>query len=436
MSLFDAVVKNDYDLVKKLIENKVNINDTNEDEETPLMVASQYGNFEISKLLISNGADVNLTDKYKQTPLHWASLKGHLRICELLISSGADVNYVDEYERTPLHLAAENNHFLVCKLLIRSGANINHINIDNEKPIDLAIDNKIIKLLIENGADKQIDITDKNVLENFVYTKAPDIGIKKNLEYFDLSFPSPVIDEKSPRAIYDKLTHSGQITMLGSEFGQLFKIRIEHPDLYELFENYKNLSENPKIDCAFQVLFSLGLRDIKSSKRNSKVINKLGKYKKAIGVNVDDLNEYLEQIFGLRKNSLLSTYYDRFNCNYFNVNLSDGLATILFLNFDTDAHYVIVFKSGGMLFIFDPQKPIIFECQEIEDYYPKISGFRVIHLNPDVTIEDKPLLIEKCSLPMFALGRKPKKTKSRKSRKSKKSKKSKTKKRRPPSLIQ
>jgi hypothetical protein len=209
----------------------------------------------------------------------------------------------------------------------------------------------------------------------------------------------------------------------------LFKIRIEHPDLYELFENYKNLSENPEIDCAFQVLFSLGLRDIKSSKRDSKVINKLDKYKKASGVNVDDLNEYLEQIFGLRKNSLLSTYYDRFNCNYFNVNLSDGLATILFLNFDTDAHYVVVFQSGSMLFIFDPQKNIILECQEIEDYYPKINGFRVIHLNPDVTIEDKPLLIENCSLPMFALGRKTRKTK--KSKKSKKTKKSKTKKRRP-----
>ena len=433
MSLFDAVVKKDYDLVKELIENKVNINDTNEDEETPLMVASQYGNFEISKLLIINGADVNLTDKYKQTPLHWASLKGHLHICELLISSGADVNYVDEYERTPLHLAAENNHFLVCKLLIRSGADINHINIDNEKPIDLAMDNKIIKLLIENGADKQNDITDKNMSDDFVYTKAPNKGIKKNLEDFAIGSSSPVIDENSPRAIYDKLTHSGQITMLGSEFGPLFKIRIEHPDLYELFENYKNLSENPEIDCAFQVLFSLGLRDIKSSKRNSNVINKLGKYNKAIGVNVDDLNEYLEQIFGLRKNSLLSTYYHRFNCNYFNVNLSDGISTILFLNFDTYSHYVVVFKSGGMLFIFDPQKNIIFECQEIEDYYPKINGFRVIHLNPDVTNEDKPLLIEKCSLPMFALGRKPKKTKkTKKPKKSRKTKKSKTKKRRHP----
>jgi hypothetical protein len=421
MSLFDADAKNEYNLVKQIIdEKKVDINYTNEDGETPLIVASQLGHLHICELLISSGADVKSVDKYKQTALHWASLKGHLSICELLISNGADVNYVDEYGRIPLHLASENNHFLVCKLLIRSGADVNRKNNDGETPIILTMNYKIIKLLIENGADTKInidtDIADKNVLEDFIYKKAPEQMVKKNLEDFDFGSLSPVdkshVNEKSPRTVYDKLIHSGQITMLGSEFGPLFKIRIEHPDLYELFENYKNLSENPDIDCAFQVLFSLGLRDIKSSKRNSNVINKLGKYNKAIGVNVDDLNEYLEQIFGLQKNSLLSTYYQRFNCSYFNVNLNDGLSTILFLNFDTYSHYVVVFKSDGMLFIFDPQKTIIFECQEIEDYYPKINGFRVIHLN--ATIEDKPLRVEKCNLPMFAKGKKTKKTKKSK----------------------
>jgi len=469
MSLFDAAAKNDYDLVKQIIDEKqVDINDTNEDgetslliasrkghlpicellinngsnvndvnkqgetplhlalrhlpvcellirngadinhknmdEETPLLIASQLGNRLACELFIRNNADVNSVDKYRQTSLHWASLKGHLSICELLIINGANVNYEDEYGRMPLHLASENNHFLVCKLLIRSGADINHKDNDEHTPFEYAMENKNYKII-------------KLWPEELAYTTAPDIGIKKNLEFFDVDSSSPA-DEKSPRAVYDKLTHSGQITMLGSEFGPLFKIRIEHLDLYELFENYKNLSENPDIDCAFQVLFSLGLRDIKSSKRNSNVINKLGKYNKAIGVNVDDLNEYLEQIFGLQKNSLLSTYYQRFNCSYFNVNLNDGLSTILFLNFDTYSHYVVVFKSDGMLFIFDPQKTIIFECQEIEDYYPKINGFRVIHLN--ATIEDKPLRVEKCNLPMFAKGKKTKKTK--KTKKSKKPK--------------
>jgi len=433
MSLFDEAEKKEYNLVKQIIdEKKVDINYTNEDGETPLIVASQLGYLLVCKLLINSGADINSVDKYRQTSLHWASLKGHLSICELLISNGADVNYEDEYGRMPLHLASENNHFLVCKLLIRSGADVNHKNNDGETPIILTMNYKIIKLLIENGADTKInidtDIADKHVLEDFIYKKAPEQLVRKNLEDFDLSpvDKSPVdksyadksyadksyadksyadksyADEKSPRAVYDKLIHSGQITMLGSEFGPLFKIRIEHPDLYELFENYKNLSENPEIDCAFQVLFSLGLREVNISKRNSAVINKLSKYNKAVGINVDDLNEYLEQIFDLEKNSLLPIEYERFICNYFNVNLSDGQSTILLLRFDTYLHYVVVFKTDGMLFIFDPQKPIIFECQEIEDYYPNIIGFFVIQLNS--TIENKPLIIEKCTLPIVALG--------------------------------
>ena len=417
MSLFDEAEKKEYNLVKQIIdEKKVDINYTNEDGETPLIVASQLGYLHICELLISSGADINSVDKYRQTSLHWASLKGHLSICELLISNGADVNYEDEYGRIPLLLASENNHVKVCKLLIRSGSNINHKDNDDKTPIDLAIDYKIIKLLIENGADKNIDITDKKVQEELFYKKAPEKLVRKNLEDYVFGTDKSSADEKSPRTAYDKLIHSRQITMLGGEVGSLFKIRIEHPDLYELFENYKNLSENPKIDCAFQVLFSLGLREVNISKRNSAVINKLSKYNKAVGVNVDDLNEYLEQIFDLQKKSLMATHYQRFNCSYFNVNLSDGLSTILFLNFDTYSHYVVVFKSDGMLFIFDPQKTIIFECQEIEDYYPNIIGVFMIQLN--ATIEDKPLLVEKCSLPIFALGKN--KMTSKKSKKMKK----------------
>jgi hypothetical protein len=125
----------------------------------------------------------------------------------------------------------------------------------------------------------------------------------------------------------------------------------------------------------------------------------------------------LEQIFDLRKNSLLSKFYKEITRNHFKYILKDGLATILLLNFDTYAHFVVAFRSGKMVWIFDPQntnkkgEPIIFEYIEIEDYYPDINGFQLIHLNPDITIEDKPLIIEKCNLPMFAMGKKTKKSK-------------------------
>jgi hypothetical protein len=77
------------------------------------------------------------------------------------------------------------------------------------------------------------------------------------------------------------------------------------------------------------------------------------------------------------------------------------------------------------VFLFDPQetkygKHTIFNIIEIEDYYPDTLGFSLILLNPDEIIENKPLIIDKCNLPIFAYGNK----KSRKSRKFKKSRKS------------
>ena len=185
MSLFDAVAKNDYNLVKELIKDKnVNINETTAHGETPLMVASQ---------------------------------KGHLSICELLISNGADVNSVDEYGRIPLHLASENNHFLVCKLLIESGADVNHKDINKQTPIIAPIENKNYKILhlLLKTANTTSRLKDKNLLEDLAYSTASDIGIKKNLEFFDLDSPSQV-DENSPRVVYDRLVHRIQVTMLGS----------------------------------------------------------------------------------------------------------------------------------------------------------------------------------------------------------------------------
>ena len=76
-----------------LIEAGADINLANNDDYTPLFVASQKGHMEVVRELLAAGADHTLAwiidDQRKETPLEAAHLHGHHRIVQLLEEHGA-----------------------------------------------------------------------------------------------------------------------------------------------------------------------------------------------------------------------------------------------------------------------------------------------------------------------------------------------------------
>ena len=221
-----------------------------------------------------------------------------------------------------------------------------------------------------------------------------------------------------------------KIKMLGTKHGELFKIKINYPNIFELFQNYRNLSKHPDIDCGLQVLFSLGLREINASKHNAFVINKLGEYNKSSGISVDDFIEYLIKIFDLQEDSFVERQYTHETiCAYLIDNLLEGHSSIIILDFDKFSHMLVTFKYDGIVYFFDPQLslygkneqhvPPIFRCDDILHHYDSpINYFYTLQLKPG--IKDKTLIVDKCNLPLFARGRKTKKANKRKTRKPKK----------------
>ena len=70
--------------------------------------------------------DVDEVDDQGQTPLHVAAFENQLNIIKLLLRKGADCNALDSKSWTPLHCAASAWNFKACQLLLQTGkANVN-----------------------------------------------------------------------------------------------------------------------------------------------------------------------------------------------------------------------------------------------------------------------------------------------------------------------
>uniref|UniRef100_A0A2C9KNN2 Uncharacterized protein n=1 Tax=Biomphalaria glabrata TaxID=6526 RepID=A0A2C9KNN2_BIOGL len=91
-ALMLSVHHNHTDIVNLLLNNKANINQTNNCAVNALMLAAENGNEEIVKTLIERGADVHMKDTNGCSAYLKAFTKRHLQVIKLLLSNGVDVN--------------------------------------------------------------------------------------------------------------------------------------------------------------------------------------------------------------------------------------------------------------------------------------------------------------------------------------------------------
>lgn len=133
--LHEAVKRGNYDEVKKLLESKKYLIDTD-----LLTYAINNKRSDIAKLLIQAGADVNLADRLGYTPLIDAVLKVLPDVVQLLLEKNADVNAQRKSSRdTALMIAAANGNADIVQLIIDSGrANVNLKNKNKNNALQLA----------------------------------------------------------------------------------------------------------------------------------------------------------------------------------------------------------------------------------------------------------------------------------------------------------
>lgn len=98
----------------------------NNDNETPLHCAAQYGHSRVVRLLLEELTDPTMRNNKFETPLDLAALYGRLEVVKLLLSAHPNLLSCNTKKHTPLHLASRNGHLSVVEVLLDAGMDINY----------------------------------------------------------------------------------------------------------------------------------------------------------------------------------------------------------------------------------------------------------------------------------------------------------------------
>ena len=255
-ALFQAISQQNHDMVKVLLQNGANVNETGESGWTALMQASYLGDSAIISTLLNNERkpDVDHLDRGKNSALMLAALHKHADVVSLLLMAGAkvnlrgnsgrtalffamgdqfgilqdptprksvqtvkalldggaDVNLEDDYGTTPLLLAAgmvaRQWRLEVIKLLLEKKAIIDHKNSNGNYALKSAVstcDIPIARLLLEGGA--KIDMKDhegKSLLvnvRNCIFSTSTAVQMTKLL--LDFGLPLSILDYEGRDAL-------------------------------------------------------------------------------------------------------------------------------------------------------------------------------------------------------------------------------------------
>ncbi len=129
--MFVGVYSEDINIIKELLNKGVDVNATNETEETALHVTQSM---HIARMLIARGANVHARDDSGMTPI----FNKEIEIAEILLDAGADINTRSERGNTPLLFYTYSGYLEGIQFLVLRGAKVKICNVDNQNGLDIA----------------------------------------------------------------------------------------------------------------------------------------------------------------------------------------------------------------------------------------------------------------------------------------------------------
>jgi ankyrin repeat protein len=143
--LFDAIMVENEEFAKLLIEKGADISHQDEKKVSTLLQASHRGLTDVVKMLLEKNTKSEYLNEASEegiTPLTAACSEGHTEVVKILAAAKADIDFKDADGTTAIMAAAAKGHLDVVSELLKAGAKVNEQNSDGHTALMFAYNGK------------------------------------------------------------------------------------------------------------------------------------------------------------------------------------------------------------------------------------------------------------------------------------------------------
>lgn len=178
-NIINLVQKNDLSSVEEALKNGANVNTTDSQKRSLLLLSTIKNQKEMAALLVKYGADVNQQSENLDSPFLYAGATGQTELLKLFLSNGARFDVFNRYNGSALIPACERGHVKTVQLLATTkNYPIDHVNRLGWTALMEAVilgdgskkHQEIVKILKEAGA--KMDIPDNEGITPLHHAKS------------------------------------------------------------------------------------------------------------------------------------------------------------------------------------------------------------------------------------------------------------------------
>jgi ankyrin repeat protein len=133
--------------------------------QSALHLAARGGHTNIVRMIMQHKVDINISDGEGQTPLMYAVAEGREEVVLCLLASGACLGRSDATGRTALHLAAKHRQLAVLRIILNQNGGklhpfLNFYDSKGRTPLHVAVEvgfEEGVEVLLQSGASLQLN---------------------------------------------------------------------------------------------------------------------------------------------------------------------------------------------------------------------------------------------------------------------------------------